>query len=80
VTIYWENKDKGAEIEVLDCQAEGIDWKGLEKRIESFNPDIVAPSALATCTRICNSDSRNREESEPTDNYHRGRSAFHRIG
>lgn len=49
LAAYLKNWYKGADIEVLDCQAEGLDWKGLEKRIESFNPDIVAPSALATC-------------------------------
>ena len=26
-----------------------LDWPGLEKRIEAFNPDIVAASGLATC-------------------------------
>jgi len=40
---------KDAEIEVLDCNAQQIDWKAIEKRIESFNPDIVASSVLATC-------------------------------
>ena len=49
VAAYLETKDKNVDIKVLDCQAERVDWKGLEKRIESFNPDIVAPSALATC-------------------------------
>ena len=49
LAAYLENKDKGVDIEVLDCQAERVDWKELEKRIESFNPDIVTPSALATC-------------------------------
>ncbi len=33
----------------MDCQSEGVDWRGLERRIESSHPDIVAPSALATC-------------------------------
>jgi len=46
---YLEAHNKGVDISVLDCQAERVDWKGLEKRIESFHPDIVAPSALATC-------------------------------
>jgi anaerobic magnesium-protoporphyrin IX monomethyl ester cyclase len=46
---YLETRDKSVDIMVLDCQAERVDWKGLEKRIQSFNPDIVAPSALATC-------------------------------
>ncbi len=49
LAAFIENKNKEAEIEVLDCQAMNIDWKGLERRIESFDPDIVASSALATC-------------------------------
>ncbi|MGC8817106.1 MAG: B12-binding domain-containing radical SAM protein [Candidatus Hadarchaeum sp.] len=46
---YLEEKVKDVEIEVLDCQAEKLDWDGLERRIESAQPDIFAPSALATC-------------------------------
>jgi anaerobic magnesium-protoporphyrin IX monomethyl ester cyclase len=46
---YLETNNKNAEIQVLDCQAERIDWNGLERRIESFHPDLVAPSTLATC-------------------------------
>jgi len=49
LAAFLESKNKGVEIEVLDCQAKHLDWKGLEKRIESFDPDIVASSALATC-------------------------------
>ena len=49
LAAYLEKHNKNTEIKVLDCQAEGVDWKQLEKRIESFNPDIIAPSALATC-------------------------------
>ena len=49
LAAYLERENKDVEIEVLDCQAMGLDWEGLEKRIESFNPDIVASSALATC-------------------------------
>ena len=49
LAAYLENEVKDAEIEVLDCTAQQIDWKGMEKRIESFNPDIVAASAFATC-------------------------------
>ncbi len=49
LAAYLETGDKEAEIEVIDCQAEGIDWSGLEKRISNYGPDIVAPSALATC-------------------------------
>ena len=49
LAAYLEREVKDADIEVLDCNAKQIDWKGMEKRIESFNPDIVASSALATC-------------------------------
>lgn len=49
LAAYLEREIKDVEIEVLDCNAQQVDWKGIEKRIESFNPDIVASSALATC-------------------------------
>ena len=49
LAAYLEQKNKDAEIQVLDCNAEGLDWDGLEKRMGSFNPDIVASSSLATC-------------------------------
>ncbi len=46
---YLESKVKDSEIEVLDCQAMLLDWKGLAKRIEVFDPDVVASSSVATC-------------------------------
>jgi anaerobic magnesium-protoporphyrin IX monomethyl ester cyclase len=46
---YLETKMPEAEIQVLDCQAMSLDWKGLEKRLESFNPDVVTTSGFATC-------------------------------
>jgi len=49
LAAYLEAQNRKVDIEVLDCQVEGVDWKGLEKRIESIRPDVVAPSALATC-------------------------------
>jgi len=49
LAAYLEARNKNVDIEVLDCQAERVNWKGLEKRIESFRPDIIAPSSLATC-------------------------------
>jgi anaerobic magnesium-protoporphyrin IX monomethyl ester cyclase len=49
LAAYLENKVKDVEIEVVDCQAMSLDWNGLEKHIESFNPDIVASSGFATC-------------------------------
>jgi len=49
IAAYLESKDENVDIEVVDCQAERLDWRGVETRIESFEPDIVAPGALATC-------------------------------
>jgi len=49
LAAYLESHDKSIDIEVLDCQADELGWKELEKHIESSNPDVVAPSALATC-------------------------------
>ncbi|MFX1561741.1 MAG: B12-binding domain-containing radical SAM protein [Promethearchaeota archaeon] len=49
LAAYLEKHRDSDDIAVLDCQAEDIDWKGLEKRIESFRPDVLASSALATC-------------------------------
>jgi len=49
LAAYLEAKDEDVEIDVIDCQAESIDWRGLEKHVASFSPDIVAPSALSTC-------------------------------
>ena len=46
---YVEAHNRGVEIEVIDCQAERLDWNSLERRIASSNPDLVAPSGLATC-------------------------------
>ena len=46
---YLETKMPEADIEVLDCQAMALDWKGLEKRMNSFDPDVVATSGFATC-------------------------------
>jgi len=49
LAAYLEREVKNIEIEVLDCNVQKVDWKGLEKHISSFEPDIVASSALATC-------------------------------
>jgi anaerobic magnesium-protoporphyrin IX monomethyl ester cyclase len=49
LAAYVESKIKNIEIEVIDCQAEQLDWKGLEKEIGFFNPNIVAVSGFATC-------------------------------
>jgi anaerobic magnesium-protoporphyrin IX monomethyl ester cyclase len=49
LAAYLEREAKDVEIEVLDCNAQHVDWKDMEKHIESSHPDIVASSSLATC-------------------------------
>ncbi|MEM1581095.1 MAG: radical SAM protein [Candidatus Bathyarchaeia archaeon] len=49
LAAYLETRVKDVEVKVLDCNAQKVDWKQLENEIETFNPDIVASSALATC-------------------------------
>jgi anaerobic magnesium-protoporphyrin IX monomethyl ester cyclase len=49
LAAYLESEAKDVKIEVLDCTAQEIGWQGMEKMIESSNPDLVATSAFATC-------------------------------
>ncbi len=44
---YLEKKIPETEIEIIDCNAEKLDWTGLEKKLESLEPDIVG----ASCAR-----------------------------
>ena len=49
LAAYVEKEVKDVDIEIMDCNAEHVDWSGMQKRIESSKPDIVASSSLATC-------------------------------
>jgi anaerobic magnesium-protoporphyrin IX monomethyl ester cyclase len=49
LAAYVEKHCENVEIEVLDCQAANVDWRGLETRIEGADPDVVVPSSVATC-------------------------------
>ena len=49
LAAYLEREVKDAEIKVLDCTAQQLGWGDLLKEIESFDPQIVAASAFATC-------------------------------
>jgi anaerobic magnesium-protoporphyrin IX monomethyl ester cyclase len=49
LAAYLEKNVEGVDVEVLDCNAQHVDWKDMERRIESSEPDIVASSSLATC-------------------------------
>jgi len=49
LAAYLEEQNDSVDIDVLDCQAARVHWSSLEKRIDSLQPDIVAPSASGTC-------------------------------
>lgn len=49
LAAYLERANPSVRIEILDCNAEKIDWKIMETRIATSNPDIVACASLATC-------------------------------
>ncbi len=49
LAAYLEKERPFDEIVVVDCQAEGLGWEGMERRIEGEEPDVVAVSSLATC-------------------------------
>ena len=53
LAAYVERELKDIELKVLDCQAEGLDWKGVEKRIASFGPSIVATSGFTCNAYVC---------------------------
>ena len=46
---YLESKRPKDEISVIDCQAEDLDWRSLENKIASLQPDLTAVSSLSTC-------------------------------
>ncbi len=48
LAAYIERELPDIDIEVLDCQAERLSWRGLEKYIESSNPSMVLTSGF-TC-------------------------------
>ena len=49
LAAYLEREAKDAQLEILDCNAEKVDWKMMEQRIASSKPDVVACASLATC-------------------------------
>jgi anaerobic magnesium-protoporphyrin IX monomethyl ester cyclase len=55
LAAYVENEIPKLEIEVLDCQAENLNWSGVEEYIESSEPSIVLTSGFTcnvyTCAR-----------------------------
>jgi anaerobic magnesium-protoporphyrin IX monomethyl ester cyclase len=53
LAAYVERELPDIEIEVLDCQAEQMNWNGLTKYIESSNPSIVLTSGFTCNTYTC---------------------------
>jgi len=57
LAAYIERELPSLNINIVDCQAERLDWYGLEKRIESFDPDIILTSGFTcnaySCARTC---------------------------
>jgi anaerobic magnesium-protoporphyrin IX monomethyl ester cyclase len=49
LAAYLEKHVNDLHVEVLDCNAEKVDWKNMEHRIAAFKPDVVACASLATC-------------------------------
>ena len=49
LAAYLEKENKTVQIEIMDCNAEKIDWKLMEGRISASQPDVVACASLATC-------------------------------
>lgn len=49
LAAYLEKHVEDVQVEVLDCNAEKVDWAQMEQRVASSNPDIVCSSSLATC-------------------------------
>ena len=49
LAAFLEDKYNGCVLDVVDSQAEGLDWQGLQSRIESFDPNLVVVSSLSTC-------------------------------
>ncbi len=49
LAAYLEKHVEGVQLEVLDCNAEKVDWTQMEQRIASSKPDVVCSSSLATC-------------------------------
>jgi anaerobic magnesium-protoporphyrin IX monomethyl ester cyclase len=49
LAAYLEREVKNIQIEILDCNAEKVDWKEMEECIAASNPDLVACASLATC-------------------------------
>ncbi len=57
LAAYIERELPEVDIEIVDCQADRLDWKNLERYIESTEPSMVLSSGFTTnaysCIRTC---------------------------
>jgi len=57
LAAFVERELPDLEIDIVDCQADQLDWKGLEKYIESTDPSMILTSGFTTnaysCARAC---------------------------
>jgi anaerobic magnesium-protoporphyrin IX monomethyl ester cyclase len=57
LAAYIERELPDVDIEIVDCQADRLDWKNLERIIESAEPSMVLSSGFTTnaysCIRTC---------------------------
>lgn len=57
LAAYVEQQMPEVDIEIVDCQADRLDWKGLQRHIESTDPSVVLTSGFTTnaytCARTC---------------------------
>jgi anaerobic magnesium-protoporphyrin IX monomethyl ester cyclase len=57
LAAYVEQELPEVEIEIVDCQADRLNWHGLERYIESADPSIVLTSGFTTnaysCVKTC---------------------------
>jgi anaerobic magnesium-protoporphyrin IX monomethyl ester cyclase len=57
LAAYVERELPGVDIDIVDCQADRLDWKSLERYIESANPSMVLTSGFTTnaytCAKTC---------------------------
>ncbi|MCW3999884.1 MAG: B12-binding domain-containing radical SAM protein [Candidatus Bathyarchaeota archaeon] len=49
LAAYLERENRNIQVEILDCNADKVDWKAMEQRIAASNPDVVACASLSTC-------------------------------
>ncbi|MCX6664243.1 MAG: radical SAM protein [Euryarchaeota archaeon] len=53
LAAYVERELPGIDIDIVDCQADRLDWQGLERYIESANPSMILTSGFTTNTYSC---------------------------